>query len=135
MRFQIDRSVLALPLLAALGGTAKGSYLELTDDELHCKFGFLFDEAIPLSAIEGVEANVRWPWYDGVGWRTNFRGRVGLVGTLRNIVCIKVAPGRKAHLFLPLPLRKLYVSLEDGEGFVAALREKLAARRQPGQAS
>jgi len=53
---------------------------------------------------------------------------------LRNIVCIKVAPGRKAHLFLPLPLRELYVSLEDGEGFVAALRERLAARQQSGQA-
>lgn len=134
MRYQIDRNVFMLPLLAAFGGTESASYLDLSDTELHCKFGFLFDEVIPLSEIESIDAQATWPWYGGIGWRTNMMGAIAIVGSLRNIVCIKLRPGLKARLFLKLPLKELYVSLEDRDGFVKELRDKLAPRETSAEA-
>jgi hypothetical protein len=126
MRFEILRSPILLPLLAAFGGVKSKSYLELREGALYCKFGFLFEELIPYDDIERVESEASWPWYGGVGWRTDLVGRIAIVGSLDNIVCIHLREGRKARLFFKLKLRELYVSLEEPEKFCSVLRERLS---------
>lgn len=124
MRFEIRRSQILTPLLSLLGGTRDASYVEVGDEGLHCKFGFLFDETFPYAEILRVERD-RWPWYGGIGWRTSLAGQIAIVGSLEGVVRIDLTPGRKARLILMLPCRQLFVSLERADDFVRVVRERL----------
>jgi len=124
-RFAIRRDVWLRPLLWPFGGTAGRSYVEVEDNRLHAKFGWLFDKRIPFDEIESVQPG-RWPWWGGLGWRSNLVGRVGLVASYRGIIDIKLRRRRWVGLVVvPLPWNQLTVSLEDPEGFVAAVNALL----------
>ena len=124
-RFAIRRALWGRPILWLFGGTASRSYAEIGAEALRIRFGWLFDKSIPLAAIEGVQPS-RWPWYWGLGWRTNLVGRIGLVGSYSGIVDIALRRRRLVWLLiLPLPCKRLTVSLEDPDGFVAALSSRL----------
>jgi hypothetical protein len=94
-------------------------------DGLRLRFGWFFDKRISFAEIESVRPG-HWPWWGGMGWRSNLVGRIGLVGSYSGIVDISLRRRRWVWLLLPLPCSRLTVSLEDPEGFIAALNERLA---------
>jgi hypothetical protein len=126
-RFPIKRAGWVRPLLLLFGGTAEHSYTEITSDGLRARFGW-YEVTIPIVDIDAVEP-ADWPWWGGIGWRTNMRSVIGLVGALKPVVRVTLSkPVRTRLLLIPIRLRELYLSLEDAEGFIAALAE---ARRAP----
>ena len=135
MRFPILISPLWRPLLLPLGGTPKRSFAELEDGQLHVRFGWLFDQRFPLSDVEGASPS-HWPVWAGIGWRTNFSGTAGLIGTYVNIVEIRFKEPQRVRMLLPLPCRRLYLSLEEPRDFIAALQAAAAKqdRREPAAA-
>jgi hypothetical protein len=122
MRFPILMSPLWRPLLLPFGGTSQRSYAELEDGTLHVRFGWLFDHRFPLDQVEAASPS-HWPLWAGIGWRTNFRGTVGLIGTYVNTVEVRFKEPQRVRMLLPAPCRRLFLSLEDPHDFIAALGE------------
>ena len=120
IRFPILRSLQAAPLLRLFGGTPDRSYLELTDDRLTARFGWLFNYSFPLADIEGALRR-SWPLLYGVGWRSNLFGVVGLIGARENVVEVRLKQRRWVWMVLPLSCNRLAVSLENPDAFLEAL--------------
>lgn len=133
-RFAIRRDAVWRPLLALFGATGGRSFVALQDDvvglrfgwTLHLRFGWLFDERVPLDeVVEAVPAP--WPLLGGIGWRTDFAGKVALVGSRRGVVRLRLRERRRVRLGLKVPCDVLYVSLEQPMAFL----EELARDRGP----
>jgi hypothetical protein len=125
-RFQIKRDGWVRPLLWPFGGTGSRSYLAITPDGLRLRFGWFFNRTIRFDEITAVR-QASWPWWGGIGWRSNLVGRIGLVGSYSGIVDISLRRRRWVWMaLLPLPCDRHTVSLEDPEGFVGTLSERLA---------
>ena len=120
MRFPILRSPWWAPLLLLFGATPGRSYVELADDRLVARFGWLFHYSFPLADIEGAGRR-SWPLLYGIGWRTNLFGVIGLIGSHRNVVEVRLKRRRWVWMLLPLSCNRLAVSLEDPEAFLEAL--------------
>ncbi|MCH8346145.1 MAG: hypothetical protein IIC87_04330 [Chloroflexi bacterium] len=126
MRFPILMSPLWRPLLLPFGGTTQRSYVELEDGVLHVRFGWLFDHRFPLDQVEAASPS-HWPLLGGIGWRTNFRGTVGLIGTYVNVVEIRFKERQRLRMLLPTSCERIYISLQEPHDFIAALGEATAA--------
>ncbi len=126
MRFPILMSPLWRPLLLPFGGTSQRSYVELEDGALHVRFGWLFDHRFPLNQVEAASPS-HWPLLGGIGWRTNFRGTVGLIGTYVNVVEIRFKERQRVRMLLTTSCDRLYLSLQEPRDFIAALGEATAA--------
>ena len=125
MRFPILLSPYWRPLLLPFGGTPKRSYVELEDGALHVRFGWLFNHRFPLSQVEAASPS-HWPLLAGIGWRTNFRGTVGLIGTYVNVVEIRFKERQRLRMLLPTSCKRLYLSLAEPRDFIAALGQATA---------
>jgi hypothetical protein len=128
MRFPILRARWVLPLVVLFGATAGRSYVELTGDRLVARFGWLSHYTFPLADIESASRR-SWPWFYGVGWRTSFLGVLGLIGSLDNVVEMRLKHRRWLWMLLPLPCDRLAVSLEDPQAFLEALAKAGVPRR------
>ena len=128
MRFPILISPLWRPLLLPGGGTPGRAFAEVEDGQLHVRMGWLFDHRFPLADVEAASPS-HWPVWAGIGWRTSFRGTVGLIGTYVNIVEVRFKKPQRVRMFLPMTCRRLYLSLDEPRDFVAALRQ--AAEPKP----
>ncbi len=133
MRFAIRRDWFWRPLLLLLGASAGRSWLEIGGGELRARYGWFYDRRYPLASIAGAGRR-SWPLILGVGWRFTFGGTVGLIGSLRNVVEIRfdrprrvdetrVLVDRPSGIVFPVRYRRLAVSLENPEEFLAALEE------------
>ncbi len=122
MRFPILMSPLWRLLLLPFGGTPQRSYVELENGTLHVRFGWLFDHRFPLSQVEAASPS-HWPLLGGIGWRTNFRGTVGLIGTYVNVVEIRFKERQRLRMLLPTSCERLYLSLAEPHDFINALQE------------
>ena len=120
MRFPIRRVRWAVPLLSLFGATAGRSYVELTEDKLVARFGWLSHYTFPIADIESA-ARRSWPWFQGIGWRTSFRGTLGLIGSYDNVVEVRFKRRRSLWMVLPLPCDRLAISLRDPDAFLEAL--------------
>jgi len=127
MRTAIHRSNWVKPLLWLFGGTDERSYVEIDGDTLHVRFGFLFDERIPIANIVEVERQ-HWPLLAGIGWRTNLIDSIALVGSRSNVVRLEVSPRIRMKVLWPVNVRSLYVSVDEPDAFVAEIRRRLSAR-------
>ncbi len=134
MRFPILMSPLWRPLLLPFGGTSQRSYVELEDGVLRVRFGWLFDHRFPLNQVEAASPS-HWPLLGGIGWRTNFRGTVGLIGTYVNVVEIRFKERQRLRMLLPTSCERLYISLQEPRDFIAALGEATAAEATTAGAS
>jgi hypothetical protein len=100
------------------GVTRRRAFAQVQEGKLHIRFGPMFDERIPLENVKTAEIS-KWPRWAGVGPRTDFRGRVGLVGSYSNTVKLILKKPVDVHLFVfPVACRELYVSVEDPDGFM-----------------
>lgn len=125
MRTAIHRSNWVKPLLWLFGGTDARSYVEIEGDTLHVRFGFLFDERIPIADIVLIERQ-EWPLLAGIGWRTNLIDSIAVVGSRSNVVRLKLSPRRWMKVLLPVHVESLYVSVDDPDAFVSEIRRRLA---------
>ncbi len=117
-RFPIRIDPLWRLLLLIGGATPDNSYIELTDEALTVNFGRIFRETFARSDIEDASAR-DWPFWMGVGWRTNFLGRIGLIGSYDNVVEVRFTePSRVWTVF---SCKSLAFSLQDPDGFLEAL--------------
>jgi hypothetical protein len=108
-------------LMIPFGVTHRRAFAQVGDSYVRFSFGPMFDERIPLDAIESAEL-ASWPRWAGVGPRTNFRGVVGLVGSFRNVVRLTLKEPVEVRLFLvPISCRTLYLSLEHPDRFLEAI--------------
>jgi hypothetical protein len=114
------------PLLAIFGGTAGRSYVEIEPAGVHARYGWLFDKRFALSEIESV-GRMDWPWWLGIGWRSNLVNLIGLTGSTEGAVVIRFRKRYLIWLLIPLPMRRLAITLEDPDGFVVALEQSLSA--------
>jgi hypothetical protein len=117
-RFPIRLDSWWQPLLLAGGATPESSFVELREDDIRVRFGFFFDQTLLLSDIESVQETA-WPWFFGVGWRTNFLGQVALIGSHRGVVELKLRASRRAWGLVRY--RRLVISLEEPQRFVEAI--------------
>jgi hypothetical protein len=110
------------PLLALFGGTPGRSYVEVTPSTVRFRFGWVCDVTVPRADI--IDARpVRWPWWRGIGGRIALpSGAVGLIGSLRGVVAVRLRrPCWVRLLFIPWRTRTICISLQDPDGFLNAL--------------
>lgn len=106
------------PLMWPGGALPGSSYVELDDESLKIRLGFLFDHTIPRGQIESAAA-YNWPWWMGIGWRSNLRDQFGLIGSYQGVVEIKLRSPMR--VWRVLNCTRIAVSLDDSEQFLATL--------------
>lgn len=118
MRFRMRIDPIWRPLLLLGGATRDNSFVEAGADSVTFQFGFLFTRTIPRSEIMGVESR-HWPLIAGIGWRSTFRGVIGLIGSYDGVVEVRLA--KRSRAWFIFPMDRICVSLEEPNGFMAAL--------------
>jgi hypothetical protein len=125
MRFQIRVDPVWRPFVFVGGATRANSYVEVTDEGIHFRFGLPFNRTVPFEEVRDVFAR-SWPLWYGIGWRSNLRGVIGLVGSYTGVVEVRL--NKRSRVWAVLPCDRIGVSLEDPEGFMAAVE---AAMKPP----
>ena len=125
-RFQMRIDRVWAPAVLVGGATSRNSYVEVTPEAVTFHFGYIFNHTENRDDIR--EAKVRsWPWWMGIGWRSNLRGLLGLVGSYRNVV--EVSFESRSRAWGLLPMNRIAVSVEDPKGFIEALKPPPAAAK------
>lgn len=123
-RYQIRIDPAWGPLLGLVGGRAADAYADVSADGIHFRFGPWFDRTIARNKIEAASRR-DWPWWMGVGWRTDFGGLVGLIGSTMGVVEVRLTePERR---WAGLKCERIAVSLDDPDGFL----DEVLARDTP----
>lgn len=133
-RFPILVSPFWRALLFPFGVTPERAFAAIDDGELRVSFGRLFDHRFPLEQVE-VAVPARWPLWAGIGLRTDFRRTVAFVGAYVNTVEVRFKERQRVRMVVPLPCERLVLSLEDPEGFIAALEKRTATAEAPAKAA
>lgn len=131
MRFPMRIDPIWRPLLLVGAATRENSFVEVADESVTFHFGLLFRRSVPRSDIVSA-ATRHWPLWFGVGWRSNLRGVIGLIGSYEGVVEVKL--GKRTRAWAVFPCDRIAVSLEDPNGFLAALEGEPAAGAEPSEA-
>jgi hypothetical protein len=108
-----------------IGATQAKSWVDVADDELDIRMG-VGHEHIPLSNVASVSPHEWSMWY-GLGHRLGYDG-IGYVGSTNNVVEIKLKKPQAFNLLLGIKADygSFFVSVDDPEAFIAAVRSALA---------
>jgi hypothetical protein len=121
-RYTISYGALG-PLLTLLGLGRRFSTIERSGDQLHVQMGWGFRAKFPISSIRSVTP------YTGVAMGIGVHGFGGnylVNGKASGIVTLEIEPSAKALLIgVPVKLRKLSVSLDEPEQFIADFRTQV----------
>ena len=119
-RFPIEVGRKSRPLLRLFGVMGDNAYVDL-GEELDARFGWARVRT-PVSNIESWRIEGPWLWITAIGVRMSIRRRdLSFGGTPRGGVRMDFRePVRAFRLKVPA----LYVTVEDLEGFAAALSER-----------
>lgn len=117
-RFAVRIDPVWRPLLAPFGAMESGSYAEVRNHGIHIHFGFLFERTF---SHEEIASASRWQpaWWNGIGFRSNLRGRISLLGSHQGVVEVRLK--RTTRSWGILPCKRIVISLQDPDGFLAAL--------------
>jgi hypothetical protein len=121
-RFAIRLGARSRPLLRLFGvGGPDDAWVELRDDALEARFGRA-RASTPLSNVTGWRIEGPWLWFTAIGVRRSVRhGDITFGGSPHGGVRLDFRePVRVASLGVPA----LYVTVDDLEGFAAALQER-----------
>jgi hypothetical protein len=124
VRFPILISPLWRYLILPFGATPERCFAEIEEGELHVRFGWLFNQRIPLEEVESVSLG-HWPVWAGVGLRTNLRGTVGLIGTYVNTVEVRFKEPQRVRMLIPMRCERLYLSVQEPHEFISAVTRRL----------
>ena len=130
-RFQMRIDRVWAPAVLIGGATHSNSYVDVTPEAVTFHFGYIFNHTQSRDDIREVKAR-GWPWWMGIGWRSNLRGLLGLVGSYRNVV--EVSFEGRSRAWGVLPMNRIAVSVEDPEGLIEALKPLAAATARPAAA-
>ncbi len=118
-RYPIKRSRFWSPALLIIGATENRSFLDVGSEAIVAQFGW---KRIEISRSDVINAEpATWPWWGGIGLRSDLRHSIGLIGALSPIVVIHVKPQRMNFLGIPYSLTKLYLSVDDPDAIVREL--------------
>ncbi len=117
-RFSIRIDPWWQPLLLAGGATRDNAFVQVESGQVNVQFGWLFRHTFNRNEI--AEAVLRdWPIWMGIGWRSNLIDQVGLIGSNRGVVELRLyAPIR---VWRVLRCKRLAISLEEPGQFLEAL--------------
>lgn len=120
-RFPIRLGARSRPLLRLFGvrGPAD-AWVELRDDELEARFGRA-RAVTPISNIAGYRMAGPWLWITAIGIRRGVRGDITFGGSHHGGVRLNF---REPVRIGPFRVPDLYVTVDDIEGFAAALGER-----------
>ena len=124
MRYPIRISAPWRPLFSIFGFRRKSSFIDLYDRALTICFGTA-SETIPVADIASADRR-KWPFYYGLGPKLGPAGGVSYVGSTNGVVEIRFVTPRPLNVWGPFRSKKakqVVVSLEDPEGFLAALND------------
>src|SRR3990172_7591208 len=121
MRYPMRLDAIWRGLLFVGGATRENSFVETSETEVRLRFGLLTDETVPRSEIAGVE-RMQWSFLGGIGWRLAWRG-VGLIGSTRDVVRLRLTKRRRVRILLPTPFEVewIAVSVREPEALIAEL--------------
>ena len=120
-RFSIRVDPLFRGLFSALGASSHRDFVEVGSEALNIRLGWLFRATIPRAAVaSGRHHADMFGGWGAHGWR----GRWLVNGSSKGIVELDLQPRQRAWLLgvWPIRLRSLYVSLNDPNGFLAAVK-------------
>ena len=125
-RFPFRLGRRSLPVLALFGVRPGNSYVDLDETMLETRFG-RFRVATPLANVVSWRIEGPWRWITAIGVRRSIRhGDLTFGGTHRGGVRLNF---REPVEISPFHAPALYVTVDDLEGFAAAL----TARGVPGE--
>lgn len=128
MRYTISRSPWLRPLLILFTATESRSWVEIEETGIRAQYGW-YRIFVPHESITSVH-RANWPWYAGIGWRTNLRSVIGLIGSYEGVVEIAIDPPQRTRLIgIGLGMKQLIISLEDPEGFLDEIAKHLGNQR------
>jgi hypothetical protein len=111
------------PALTVLGLGRRFSSVENSGDQLHVKMGWGFRAKFPVASVRSVTP------YAGVAMGIGVHGFGGnylVNGKADGIVTVAIEPTAKAFVIgIPVKLRKLSVSLDEPEQFIADFRPQV----------
>lgn len=110
-RYPIKRSSVWKWALLLIGATEARSYLDIGPERIVAQFGWKRIE-VPRQDVMRIEP-ASWPWWGGIGWRSDLRHSIGLIGALSPIVRIHIKPRPVTLLGIPHSLTDLYLSVND----------------------
>lgn len=120
-RFPISFTAANRAVLRGMFIPPRRAYVDVTDDHLEVRMGWAFSARIPRRLVARV-APGKPPGIPFTAGAHGWRGRWLVNGSADGIVEIELSePGRASTLGLPIRLKTLSVSLEDPEGFLAAV--------------
>ena len=122
-------------MLLLFGVTGQGrAHATLEDGELRARFGF-FKVATPLDNVARWEISGPYRWWRAIGLRgTVFQPEMTFGGSAHGGICLSLRQ-RVRLWWWPWNLERLYLTLDDLEGFAAELERRgipgRDARRAP----
>lgn len=120
-RYSIRVDPLFRGLFAALGAGSRRDFVDIDSGKLIVRLGWLFRATIPRSSVaSGHQHADMYGGWGAHGWRHRWL----VNGSSKGIVQLDLKLGQRAWLLgaWPIRLRTLYVSLNDPNGFLAALK-------------
>ena len=124
-RFDIHIDTLWRAPLLIIGATQAESWVDVGDTEIDIKMG-IGHEHLPIGNIAGADP-AEWSLFYGIGHRLGHNG-IGYVGSTHNVVEIKLKEPQAFNMLLGFKASysSFYVSVDDPEAFMAAVRAKVA---------
>ena len=128
MRFAMRLDRWWQPLLWLVGVRPGSAYVAVQGDTVRVRFG-QFDYRFPRACVVGARrVSGAKRWWLGVGVHGNLVDWLAINGSLSGLVELRLDPPRRLWvLFVPNRVRRLYLSLEDPDALLQALRTPVAA--------
>lgn len=95
-------------------------YAEVDETHVRVRFGWLGRADVPLDLVTEARS-FRWPWWGGIGVRLGSEGLVGYVTRSGTTALLDLAEPVRVRMPVGWSARRILVSVEDVEGFLAAV--------------
>ncbi|MGZ4672507.1 MAG: hypothetical protein ACXVH5_04475 [Ilumatobacteraceae bacterium] len=127
MKFQISFNKFMRVVMTPILAGPRHCHVELTADRLKVKMGmagWAFSAALPRSSVTDAKRATG----PVLGWGAHgWRGQWLINGSSQGLVRVSIAPaGRGRCLIIPVKVRRLTLSLEEPDQFIAALAQRSA---------
>lgn len=111
------RSTVMLRL--AFGVTADRAWVRIADGQVTARFGW-YERTVPIADIRSFRVEGPWRWITAIGVRRSIRGPgdISFAGSHRGGVRLDL---RSPMRWGPLTIHRIYVGVDDLDGFAAAL--------------